>query len=285
MNAPQYSQVISSRYAFLTLEALRDLRAGAMVAQPEIWAARAKGTRAGDIAVIPVMGLLTHRGSWYGMAIDAIRRAHRAAIDDASIVGIVYEYDTPGGEVYAIDELAAEFRADRDVKPSVGISHCQSCSAGYYLMAQHSEVLVSPSSDTGSVGVYGIHMDWSRALDEMGITVTIVSAGEGKVDGNPYEPLTPEAQASMQADINRYYGMFVSAVAKGRGVTADVVKGEWQAKVYGAKDAVSIKMADAIGTLDDAVRRVGKIAGQRKAIGASADVDAERIRRARSRVG
>lgn len=284
MTTPQYSQALSSRFAYVTLEALRDLRAGAMVAQPEIWAARAKGGRAGDIAVIPVMGLLTQRGGWYGMSLEAIRRAHREAIDDASIAGIVYEYDTPGGEVYGVDELAAEFRADRDVKPSIALANCLSASAGYYLQAQHSQVMVTPSGEIGSVGVYGIHMDWSKAFNEMGVTVTIVSAGEGKVDGNPYEELSAEAKASMQADIDRYYGMFTSAVAKGRGVGADVIRNTWKAKVYGAKEAVSIGMADAIGTLDDALRRAGKLAGERKNVRASADVEAERRRRARSRV-
>lgn len=281
---PQFSQVLSSRFAFVTLEALRDLRAGAMAAQPEIWAARGKSGRAGDIAIIPVMGLLTARGGWYGMSIESVRAAHRAAIDDASITGIVYDYDSPGGEVYAIEELATEFRADRDVKPSIGIANCLSASAAYYLMAQHKQVMVTPSGECGSVGVYGIHMDWSRAFNEMGVTVTLVSAGEGKVDGNPYEELSEEARAQMQADINRYYGMFTGAVAKGRGVSVETVKNEWKARVYGAKEAVSIQMADAVGTLDDAIARVTRMAKERRALSASAEIEAEQRRIARSRL-
>jgi signal peptide peptidase SppA len=278
-------QVLSSRFAYLTLEALRGLHAGALFMQePEKWAAKAKGAREGEIAIIPVMGLITPKGSWYGMGVEQIRAAHRNAMADPAITGIVYDYDTPGGSVYLIDELASEFRADRNRKPNVAIANPLSASAGYYLMAQHQEIMVTPSGEIGSVGVYGMHVDYSGALDQAGVKVKFISAGEGKVDGNPYEPLSPEAEKQMQADIDRYYGMFANASAKGRGVSVDVVRKEWKAKVYGAKEAVSIKMADVVGTLDDAILRVSRMVKDQRTAVASADVDAERIRRSRERL-
>lgn len=280
---PGMADLLSSRVMMLTAPYLRAIAAGTLAAAPETWAARGAARNAGDVAVIPIMGVLTLRGGWYGMSIEMIRRAYRHALDDAAVRAIVLEYDTPGGDVVGIDELATEFRQNRSVKPHVAIANGLSASAGYYLAAQAEQLLVTPSGEVGSIGCYGIHMDWSRALDEMGITVTLISAGEGKVDGNPYEPLSEEVKKQIQADIDRYYTMFVSAVSKGRNAEAATIKNEWQARMYGAKDAVKIGMADAVGTLDDALRRAASLAGERKTNAAAVDRDVELRTRQRSR--
>jgi signal peptide peptidase SppA len=247
-----------SRIMAVTLEHLRTIRAGGVVAEASKWAQRGASRSAGDVTIIPVMGTLTLRDHWYGSTIEGIRAAYRNALGDGSRA-IVFEFDTPGGEVFGLEELAAEIRAGNATKPSVAMVHPYCCSAGYYLGAQASEVVVTPSGELGSVGVWAMHVDLSRALDAEGITVTLISAGEGKTDGNMFEPLSEEARADIQADIDRYYGMFVGAVAKGRGVSAAKVKGSWKAKVYGAADAVDLGLADAVGTLEDAVKRATKL--------------------------
>lgn len=275
------TELLTSRYWAVSLNVLRAVRAGKMVALPDVWAARGATRSAGDVAVVPVMGVLTQRGGWFGMSVESIRANLRTAVADPNVKAIVFEYDSPGGEVSGIEELATEMRQARSAKPTVAVANSMAASAAYYLAAQASEVLVTPSGEIGSVGVYAAHEDWSRALDQLGVTVTLVSAGEGKVDGNMFEPLTDEVRADMQMDIDRYYQMFTSAVAKGRGVAVDQVRNEWKAKVYGAKEAVSIGMADAVGTLDDAIRRANSISQDRKATAAAVDRDVEFRTRAR----
>lgn len=275
------TELLTSRYWAVSLNVLRAIRAGKMVALPDVWAARGTVRASGDIGVIPIMGVLTQRGGYYGMSVESIRANLRSVIADAGVKAIVLEFDSPGGEVSGIEELATEIRQARSTKPIVAVANSLAASAAYYLTAQASEVLVTPSGEIGSVGVYAAHEDWSRAIDQMGVTVTLVSAGEGKVNGNMFEPLSDEVRGEMQSDVDRYYQMFVSAVSKGRSVSVETVRKDWKAKVYGAKEAVAIGMADAVGTLDDAVRRANAITQDRKATAASVERDAEFRQRAR----
>lgn len=293
--------LLSSRMLAITLPALRALRmakdppaptakpgtwAGMNYAEPEYWAARGAPRSHGDVAVISILGALSQRPWCCGMSYDGIRSSFRSAIEDSSAKAIVLEIDSPGGEVSGVDELAREIRQARGGKPIVAVSNALAASAAYYLAAQADEILVTPSGEIGSIGVYGGHMDWSGFLDQMGIVVTLVSAGEGKTDGNPFEPLAEQARADIQADVDRYYAMFVSAVTKGRratGVTSEQVRGDWKAKVYGAKKAVEIGMADAVGTLEDAVRRAGALARDRRNTAASVDLEVEARKRQRDR--
>lgn len=276
------NDLLQSRAWAVTLPFLKAIQARTLAAAPGVWAARGAGRSAGDIAVVPVMGLLTQRGSWYGMSIEGVRANLRNALADGSRA-VVLEFDSPGGEVYGVDELATEIRQARGTKPIVASVNSLSASASYYLAAQADEILVTPSGEIGSVGVYAMHEDWSRALDQMGITVSFITAGEGKTDGNMFEALSDEVRAEMQADIDRYYGMFVAAVAKGRRVSVETIRAGWKAKVYGAKDAVAIGMATGVGTIEDAIRRAGALAQDRKAVTASVDVEVAVRQRARAR--
>jgi signal peptide peptidase SppA len=274
--------LLNSQVWAVSLPVLRAIRAGTMVANAEYWAARGQASTQADVTVIPVMGLLTQRGGWFGMSLERVRTVFRNALADGS-KAIVLEFDSPGGEVYGVDELATEFRQGRSVKPIVAVANSLTASAAYYLASQAEEVFVTPSGEIGSIGVYGAHEDWSKALDQFGVTVTLISAGEGKTDGNMFEPLSDEARADMQSAVDRYYGQFTSAVSKGRKVGVDTVRADWKARVYGAKDAVAIGMADAVGTLEDAIRRAASLGQARRATAAALDVSVESRMRARSR--
>lgn len=299
------TNLLNSRILAVTLEHLQRLRtasdvatpvlhgpdasgtwAGLSFAHPDVWAARGASKASGDVAVIPILGTITQRGSWFGTSLEGIRSQFRAKLADSGTKAIVLEFDSPGGEVFGVDELATEIRQARGTKPIVAFANPMAASAAMYLAVQADRLVVTPSGEVGSIGVYGMHVDMSRALDQMGVTVTLISAGEGKVDGNSFAPLADDVKAEIQSDVDRHYGMFVSAVAKGRrhaGATSEKIRGEWKAKMYGAKQAVEIGMADAVGTLDDAVRLAGSLLADRKAVAASVDVEVEAIQRARQR--
>lgn len=230
-------------------------------------AAAMRAARAGaGVAVIPVRGVLVPRETSFGwlfdeFGVDRLQRALRDAHADASVSAIVLDIDSPGGSVYGVDELADEIRQARASKPVVAIANPLSASGAYYLQSAATEAWVTPSGEVGSVGVYSLHLDWSRALEQDGITPTFVFAGEHKVEGNPYEPLTDDARQALQAGVDRYYDMFVRAVAKGRGVSvADVRASFGQGRVVGPKEALAAKMVDTVGTLDEAIARAARLA-------------------------
>jgi signal peptide peptidase SppA len=249
---------------------------------------RPAGSRSGAVALIPLIGLMTQRGgsdvSVEYTSTDLFASMVRGAAADESVGSIVLEIATPGGEVYGVTEAAAVIRDARAVKPVVAVANSHAGSAGYWLAAQATELWVTPSGEVGSVGVYGMHVDESKALEAEGLTVTLISAGKFKVEGNPFEKLGDEAHSAMQADVNRYYGLFVADVAKGRRVSLDAVRGGFgEGRMVGAKAAVEQGMADQVGTLQEAIRRAATLATEkRRAASAPAVAQALRLRRERA---
>jgi signal peptide peptidase SppA len=195
----------------------------------------------------------------------------------------VLHVDSPGGSVAGLPEAADAIRHARGAKPIVAQVDTLAASAAYWLAAQADEIVVTPSSEVGSIGVFTAHFDFSKMLDTVGLKVTWIFAGRYKVEGNPAEPLQEDARVHLQSHVDHYYGMFVSAVAKGRGVGVEQVRKAWgEGRTVTAQDAVDRGMADSVGTLEETIRRVGR--GKTSApVPAAAAQDSWRARRQRMR--
>ncbi|HEV2037133.1 MAG TPA: S49 family peptidase, partial [Candidatus Eremiobacteraceae bacterium] len=116
---------------------------------------------------------------------------------------------------------------------------------------------ITPSGEAGSIGVYAMHQDLSKALEDAGVKTTFISAGKFKTEGNPRQPLAPEAQAFMQTRIDDYYSAFTKAVARGRNAPiARVRDGMGQGRSLGASAAVAAGMVDGVRTFDQTIQAV-----------------------------
>lgn len=233
-----------------------------------------------NIAVVNVMGALVSHASDLGpceggMSYDSVRGQLRAAQADDSVGQILMLFDTPGGSVFGCPELADDIR--NSSKPVVGLANYCAASAGYWMLSACSEVYVSPSGQVGSIGVWMAHQDVSGAMEQEGIVTTLISAGKFKVEGNPYEALSDDAKASMQASVDDFYTGFVKAVAKGRGVSVDAVRnGMGQGRMLSAKDALAEKMVDGVMTFDEVVasmQRKARKPGSSAKARAQAEID------------
>jgi signal peptide peptidase SppA len=232
----------------------------------EISAARAKSLAAGApgaVAVLPLYGIINQRyaGDFSGpsgTSVQEFTQQFRQALNDPNVKAIVIDVDSPGGTVSGVEELATEIYNGRKQKKITAVSNCLCASAAYWLASQANEVCVSPTSMTGSIGVYQLHEDDSEALAAMGVKMSFISAGKYKVEGNPYQPLDDEARGAMQGTVDDFYGMFTKAVARGRGVAAKAVAaGYGQGRVLTAPDAVKQGLADRIATLDEVLSKYG----------------------------
>jgi signal peptide peptidase SppA len=226
------------------------------------------------IAVIPVRGVIAHRmGSMDdtsgGTSVERIGAMVDQVAADASIGTILYDFDTPGGTVPGVQELAAKMFALRGLKHQIAHINGMAASAGYWLAAQTDEIVSTPSGTAGSIGVFAAHQDLSKALEAEGINVTLISAGKYKVEGSPFSPLTDEAKAFLQASVDAAYGQFVKDVARGRGVSVSDVRGGYgEGRALSAKDAKAAGLIDRIATLDETV---GRLSGRKQAAGMRAE--------------
>jgi len=240
---------------------LAAIRLGRPAAEPDAKLVATGSGGAGMIAVIPVQGLMTARGS-----LERLRNSMRSAANNPDVSAIVMDMDTPGGTYAGTPETAAAVAEAAKAKKVVAVVNTLAASAGYWLASQASEIVMSPSADVGSIGVYRMHIDVSKALSDLGVTINLIHSGRFKVEGNPFEPLGDEARAYSQASVDESHDEFIQAVAAGRGVSRAKVREDFgQGRVIGADKAVSLGMADRIGTLPEVLSSLaGRRAPQRR---------------------
>lgn len=223
---------------------------------PRRGAARAQGVR-----VIPIYGVISPRMDLMtamsgGTSVEGIRQAFREAQADPDIGAIVFDVDSPGGAVDGIFELADEIRAARGGKPMSAVANAQMASAAYAIGSAADELVVTPSGQVGSIGIVAMRPDETKADEQDGITYHVITAGENKEVFNPHVPLSDDGRDEIQGIVNDYYAMFVQAVTDSRGVSAETVTDEWQARMFTAKRAKAAGLADRIDTLDATVSRL-----------------------------
>lgn len=209
-------------------------------------------------AMIPIHGALVNRltaSYGYVTGYNFIRSQVQAAMDDDDVTAIVYDVNSYGGAVSGCGETAgmiAQSNLANGGKPSIAVVDSSCFSAAYYLASQADHVAVTPSGMVGSIGVIMMHADMSKMLKDIGIDVTLITAGAHKADGNPFEPLSDTVRADFQTEIDATYSTFVSAVASGRGMDEDDVRGT-EARIYSGADALKLGLIDAIQNPADAV--------------------------------
>lgn len=216
----------------------------------------------GAAYVLPIHGTIAQRMNMMmafsgGVTTQEIRQELRLALADPDVGTIVLDIDSPGGSVFDIDELASEIYAGRQQKRIIAVANSLMASAAYYLGSQADEVIVTPTGQIGSIGVVMVHVDWSGANAQDGLAYTYITAGKYKAEGNQDQPLTEEARAFFQSQVDEYYRMFVEAVARGRGVSVDDVRnGFGQGRVLGAQAAVDAGLADDIAPIGEVISRL-----------------------------
>lgn len=260
------------RLAGSDIEVDESVLAAAVEAARERGGARAGGE--GQVAIVPLQGTITPEGSFLQMllgipgGLKAFRADLGAAVGDAAVKAIVLNIDSPGGIVDQVPETAAFVREAAQIKPIVALANPMAASAAYWIASAATQIVGSTSSETGSIGVYQLHRDLSQAHAMAGIKPTLISAGKYKVEGNPFEPLSEEAQAALQTAVDDYYNLFVGDVAAGRGVSEKKVRnGYGEGRVLTSQRAQQAGLIDSIGTMDSVVGSLaaGKLPKRRRA--------------------
>jgi signal peptide peptidase SppA len=223
-------------------------------------AARAPGPPSGKVAVIPIHGTLVRRTSGIeaesGLAsYTGIAAQLDAALASPEIAAILLDIDSPGGESGGVFDLADRIRAASEVKPVWAVANDMAFSAAYALASAATRVFVARTGGVGSIGVIAMHVDQSVKDAQDGVRYTAVFAGERKNDLNPHEPISNEAHVVLKAEVDRIYDLFVETVARHRGLDADTVRAT-EAGLFFGPDAVATGLADAVGSLDDALTQL-----------------------------
>ncbi|MFO1369815.1 MAG: S49 family peptidase [Marinagarivorans sp.] len=207
-----------------------------------------------SIALLPIHGTLVRRA----MGLDAlsgltsytdIAEQLDSALANPQVKGILLELDSPGGEAGGVFELAARIRAANAIKPVWAHANDTAFSATYALAAAASRVTLSQTAGVGSIGVIALHVDQSIKDARDGLAYNAIFAGHHKNDFSPHAPLSPQAAASLQAEVDRLYALFVDQVALMRSLPPEAVRAT-EAGLYFGEAAVDNGLADAVSSFE-----------------------------------
>ncbi len=222
-------------------------------------------TRASNgVAIVPILDTLVNRGAWLDSrsgltSYEGIGAQVRDAAGDPEVHAILLDISSPGGEAAGMSGVAELVRSVRQTKPVLAFVNDVAASAAYGIASAADEIVVSPTSILGSIGVVMIHADRSGELAAQGIKPTLIFAGSHKVDGNPFEPLSDAVRADLQASVDAHYNQFVGLVAAGRGdrLTMDAAR-ETEARTFIGADAVARGLADRMVSFDEILNQLSR---------------------------
>ena len=215
--------------------------------------------RDGNVGVLKISGHLIngYAGPFFRMfgiiGYEDIAEAATLAAADRQASKLLLAVASPGGSVAGVNQASSILNALAKVKPMTGYTEL-AASAGYWLFSNAPYLFASETAITGSIGVIKIHREYSKMEEKEGITTTVMRAGKYKMLANPYEPLSEDAKAQIQSQLDDIYEGFIGVVAENRGTTtviADQIMG--QGREFIGKRGVEAGLVDALGSYNEAL--------------------------------
>lgn len=210
----------------------------------------------GGTLSIPVKGMLLNNFGFslfdWATGYEYIVKAFERGMSDPEVQRIAMVVDSPGGEVAGCFDAVDRVFSMRGQKPIQAFVNESAYSAAYAWASVADKITMTRTAGVGSVGVVTSHMDASGAMEKMGYKITFMYSGSHKVDGNPYEGLSPAVQARIQKRIESMYNIFVSTTARNLGVPETVVRAT-EALTYGAEEAIDIGFAHEVKPFEEAM--------------------------------
>jgi protease-4 len=189
-------------------------------------------------------------------------REIRRLRQDDDVKAIVLRVNSPGGSASAAEHIQRELRLAREAKPVVVSMGSYAASGGYWISAYADRIFAEPTTVTGSIGVFGLHLDVQELANErLGITWDSVKTGRFADSFGIDRPKSPEELAIVQGLVDWIYDEFVAKVAEGRKLERTVVEEIAQGRVWSGADAVRLGLVDELGGLDAALADAAERAG------------------------
>jgi protease-4 len=185
----------------------------------------------------------------------------RQARYDNAVKAVVLRVDSPGGSMFASEQILREVQTLRKSgKPVVVSMSTYAASGGYYISAAANQIFASPTTLTGSIGVFSVVPTFQRTLEKFGVKVdgigTTPLAGDMRVDRS----LTPASRRILQTSVDHAYAEFLRRVGDGRKKPVEDVDKIAQGRVWAGVDAQRIGLVDHLGGLKDATDAAAKLA-------------------------
>lgn len=217
------------------------------------------------VAVIPIYGEITLEDSNGFFSINQIASTNtiveqiKKAQNDATIKGVIFEINSPGGTVVASGEIANAIKKLN--KPKVAWIREVGASGAYWAASSTDKIIADPMSITGSIGVLGSYIGFSGLMQKYGVTYEEFNGGKYKDLGSPYTNITNDERVLLQSKINMIHEYFINSVAKNRNMSVENMKKLADGSFYLGLEAKENGLIDELGGKQEAIDSIKTLAG------------------------
>jgi protease-4 len=192
---------------------------------------------------------------------DSLAELIREARRDDMVESVVLRVDSGGGSAFASEVIRQELKLlQQEGKPLVISMGSMAASGGYWIAAPADEIWATPTTLTGSIGIFGVFPTIDKTLAKLGINSDGVGttdlAGAVQID----RPLSPVAERAIQSTLEHGYSSFLDVVAEGREMSKDQVEEIAQGRVWSGRDAQRLGLVDKLGGLEQAIAAAAALA-------------------------
>ena len=184
---------------------------------------------------------------------QSLSKTLRQMRKDDSVRAVVLRVNSPGGSAIASEVITDEVQQLAEVKPLIVSMGDYAASGGYMIAAPGSKIVASPNTITGSIGVYGLLLNFQEIANENGITWDVVKTAKFADMQTIARPQSSEELKIQQDYVDTLYERFMTIVAEGREITMNRVSQVGQGRVWTGQEAVKANLVDEIGGLERAI--------------------------------
>ena len=186
----------------------------------------------------------------------------RDALEDDQVEAVVLRVNSPGGEVFASEQIRREVVALQAAgKPVIASMGDVAASGGYWISMDADRIYADPSTITGSIGIFGLFPTINRGLDKIGVHTDGVGTTRFAGAFDITRPLDPAVGEVIQSVIEKGYRDFISRVAEAREQTVAQVDEVARGRVWSGEQAEARGLVDAFGGVQDAIAAAAEAAG------------------------
>ena len=220
-------------------------------------------TMHGDIAVMSIEGVITPKADIWsfifgGATIDVMTRDFQALVNNDDVKAIVLDIDSPGGNIFGIQEFANLVFESRSSKPIVAITSTMMASAAMWIGAAASDVFITGETTvTGSLAALTSHIDISGLEQKLGVKTTEISSGPQKRIDSRFAPLTDDGRTELQSRVDYIGNVIAEDIARFRGLDIKaVIENISDGSIFMGSQGIEAGLIDGKMSFDDLIDNI-----------------------------
>ena len=231
-----------------------------------------EGVGENRVVLLHIKGAISNQGNGDGLfevtgvsTPDIIRQID-LAISNSTVVGILIEMDSPGGEIVASD-LIYQKLLEAKQEGIIVVTYMQTlgASGGYYIAVASDAILANELTTTGSIGVYSVFQDVSGLYEKLGIEQRVIKQGDFKTGAGLFDENDSGVEDKIYQEIvDQAQERFVSVVAEGRKLSIAEAGGLADGRIYTGKQAVENGLIDQIGGRKESIAEMKSLTGNQE---------------------